>query len=77
MKLLISVVMLNLIGIGLIGCTNATKEYRDFVQKYGAETRTYCDGEFKMRETFLSKQAQKPQVYLINSQDCTKTKKFK
>ena len=54
-----------------IGCSSETSEYRDFVQKYGSETRTYCDEKgFKMRETFMSREASAPQVFLINSQDC-------
>ena len=53
-------------------CSDESSEYKEFVEKYGSNTRTYCDGKFLMRETFLSKQAKAPQEYLINSQECNK-----
>lgn len=52
-------------------CGEESKEYREFVKKYGSNTRTYCDDKgFLMRETFLSKQAKAPREYLIDSQEC-------
>jgi len=54
----------------LTGCNKETKEYRQFVERYGSETRTFCDGAFLMRETFLSPEASAPQEYLINSNVC-------
>jgi len=63
--------ILGLLAILLIvNCSSESREYREFVTKYGSETRTYCDGLFLMRETFLSPQAQAPQEYLINSNKC-------
>ena len=59
-----------LILLLLVGCSSGTKEYRDFVQKYGSDTRTYCEDGFKMRETFMSREASAPQVFLINSHEC-------
>jgi hypothetical protein len=52
------------------GCSKTSREYDEFVSKYGAETRVFCDDGFLMRETFLSKDAKAPQLYLINSQEC-------
>ncbi len=53
------------------GCQE-TKEYREFVDKYHSETRTFCQDGFLMRETFVSPMASKPEQALINSDVCYK-----
>ncbi len=63
-------ILLFLTLIILIGCHRESREYSEFVETYGNTTRTFCEGNFKMRETFLSPEATKPQTALINSQDC-------
>ncbi len=62
--------LLLLIPFIYVGCSSESKEYQTFVSKYKSDTRTYCDGNFKMRETFMSPQAHAPQEFLINSNDC-------
>ena len=64
------IIIFSVIILLLNSCSGETKEYKEFVAKYGTNTRTYCDGNFKMRETFLSPEASAPQEYLINSNDC-------
>lgn len=56
--------------IVLSGCDGKSKEYKEFVETYGSETRTFCEDGFKMRERFVSEKAIYPQRYLINSQEC-------
>ncbi len=71
MKIIIMTILILLLNSG------ETKEYKEFVAKYGTNTRTYCDGNFKMRETFLSPEASAPQEYLINSNECNEYKYIK
>jgi hypothetical protein len=64
-----------LVGLSVFilnGCDHSTREYRDFVKKYGSNERYFCDGKFLMKEKFLSPEAKAPQLYLINSQKCHK-----
>lgn len=71
MKKIITIAVL--VGLTFLGCSNESSEYRNFVKKYGSETRTFCDGEFLMRETFLSKDAKAPRLYLIDNYEvCVK-----
>ena len=53
----------------ILGCSE-TKEYNEFMKKYGSTTRTYCDGSFLMEETFISPEASSPRIRLINSNKC-------
>lgn len=70
MKQFLFILFIGLGALLITGCLNSTGEYRKFVKTYGSETRTFCDGGFKMRETFISPKASKPVLSLINSQDC-------
>lgn len=54
-----------------ISCSSRpSREYKEFVETYGSDTRVFCDKMFLMRESFMSPQATQPQLYLINSQEC-------
>ncbi len=71
MKMLLSILILNTTAVLVLNsCAKTSKEYNEFIQKYGSETRVFCKDGFKMRETFLSPTATHPTVHLINSQDC-------
>ncbi len=62
---------LALIILTLNGCDNTSKEYKAFVKKYGSNTRVFCDKDgFKMRETFLYKNATSPREFLIDAPRC-------
>jgi hypothetical protein len=62
----------------LVGCDGTSSEYQEFEKKYHSNTRVFCDHEgFKIRETFLSKEAKAPQTYLINSSECRENKGLK
>ncbi len=56
--------------VWLTACSNETQEYKTFIKKYGSETRTFCNGIFLMRETFLSPEAKAPVLELLNSNKC-------
>ena len=67
---MVKVILFTMLFIILFsGCKS--REYKNFIKKYGSESRTFCEGRFLMRETYMSPEAKSPQLSLINSQKCT------
>jgi len=60
-----------LLTLGLIvGCVNQngeSTEYLKFIEENQKNERYFCSGGFLMREKFMSKDATKPQEFLVNT----------